>query len=244
VSRRSAAPVTGDRPLPAVPEPERLAEFIRQHRGRATAAEATYLGLRQAIYQGAIPEGTVLRERELASALGVSRTPIRESLARLEAEGIVVAIPHGGVVVAEVSPQDVEEIYELRAGIEGMAARLAAQRASDAELAALGEVLQEMTVLARDGQLESLPPLAARFHRLLYEAARNRRLQALAVNCYEAVQRVKRSSLMRPGRAGQALEEHRRILAALRRRDPEAAERAAREHLERALRARRELGER
>ncbi len=202
------------------------------------AAELAYLILREAIYREILPGGAPLHEAELATVLRVSRTPVREALARLLAEGLVTYHPPRGLVVREVSPQEVEDVFEVRFGIDPLAARLAAQRASQGELTLLAGLLSQMEEATAQEDWDRLVGIAPRFHRALYEATRNPRLAEIATKLYAFVHRASQSTLRDPERARRALEEHRQLLQAVAARDGDAAERLMRAHLEHALQAR------
>jgi len=202
------------------------------------AAEIAYLTLREAIYREILPGGEPLHEADLATALQVSRTPVREALARLLAEGLVAYHPPRGLVVREVTTQEIEDVFEVRFGIDPLAARLAAQRASQVELTMLHSLLSQMEEATGQGDWDRLVGIALRFHQVLYEATRNARLAELATRLYAFVHRAHQSTLRDPERARRALEEHKELLEAIAARDPERAETVMRAHLEHALRAR------
>lgn len=202
------------------------------------AAEVAYLTLREAIYREILPGGEPLHEADLASALQVSRTPVREALARLLAEGLVAYHPPRGLVVREVTPQEIEDVFEVRFGIDPLAARLAAQRASQGELTMLRSLLDQMEEATAQEDWDRLVGVALRFHQVLYEATRNARLAELATKLYAFVHRAPQSTLRDPERARRALQEHRELLEAIAARDPDRAEATMRAHLEHALRAR------
>ncbi len=202
------------------------------------AAELVYLTLREAIYREILPGGEPLHEAELAAALRVSRTPVREALARLLAEGLVTYHPPRGLAVREVTPQEIEDVFEVRFGIDPLAARLAAQRASQGEITMLTNLLSQMEEATVQGDWNRLVGIALRFHQVLYEATRNSRLAELATKLYTFVHRAPHSTLRDPQRARRALEEHGELLRAIAARDADGAERIMRAHLEHALQAR------
>ncbi|MDJ0653885.1 MAG: GntR family transcriptional regulator [Xanthomonadales bacterium] len=145
------------------------------------AAEKAYQELRSSIIDGSHPPGSRIIEQEVAAAAGVSRTPVREALRRLEAEGLLRFVPNQGAFVRSWNAQDVEDIFELRAMLEGYAARLAARSASDAQVAELQSLAEQQRDAARRrsrGWLNRVADLNARFHDLLQEAAQSERLAA------------------------------------------------------------------
>lgn len=204
------------------------------------APPAVYDRLHGAIQSGELRPGTRLVEQELASWAGASRTPIREALARLEAEGLVVREPGRGMRVAELDAGMVAELYVMREVLEGTAAALAARHASDGELAAL----RGIAGLDRRPGKRSAAQLAAnnrRFHETLYRAAHNRYLMRAVSALHEAMALLGHTTLALHGRSGTAIDEHEKLLRALEARDAAAAEAAAREHIRAAYRARLEL---
>lgn len=206
--------------------------------GRSSGAGAYELLLSD-IEEGRLAPGMRLRELALAERLGLSRTPVREALKRLELQGIVVHEPHHGAVVASLDYGQTAELYLMREVLEGTAARLAAQHATDVEI----DVLQRM--VERDRGLAGNAPMLARsnrqFHRQVRDTARNRFLgQALEALRLSLVL-LAGTTLGEPGRGGAAVDEHAAIVAHVAGRDPEGAEHAAREHIRRAYRVRIQL---
>jgi DNA-binding GntR family transcriptional regulator len=191
--------------------------------------------LRAAIRDGSLPPGQRLTEQELARRFGVSRTPIRQALARLEAEGLLTHAPHRGLTVTRPDHAQVVELYVMREILEGAAARLAAQHASETELAAMAELLEEEPALF--GDAAALAALNQRLHGLLYLAAHNRYLLK-SLEQLSAHLALLPSLLTLEGRAEAAHQEHRALLRALTARDGEAAEAAARAHARAAQRHR------
>ncbi|CAN5733789.1 GntR family transcriptional regulator [soil metagenome] len=139
--------------------------------------------LRGAILHGHFAPGERLREERLAQALGVSRGPVREALTELERQGLVVIFRNRGAVVAQLSAEDLEELYTLRLAIEVLAVRRAARLASEEEIARLAAIVDEIAVMLYQGISESAAAeLDLEFHDLIYAAARHRRLQETWAN--------------------------------------------------------------
>ncbi len=197
-------------------------------------SDVAYRTLRDAIMQGLLDEGARLTDRRIAESLKLSRTPVREALQRLESEGFVRSVPRIGLVVAEVTPQDIEDVYVIRIALEGVAARLAAQHASTADITLLRQINEHLADATRKRDLPALQSLNKQFHEAIYEAARNPRLATLLNTLHDMVQRLKRSTLSVPERADEALKEHEMVIGAIQARDPERAESLAREHKEKA----------
>jgi DNA-binding GntR family transcriptional regulator len=202
-----------------------------------------YLTLREAIIEGVITETERLQEDRLARSLSVSRTPVREALKLLARDGLIGTANGKGVAVQPLEAHDLEELYQIRIALEPAAARLAARNASEAELEALRAVLGQVETLLAESEPDPrrLAALSGRFNDLIAEASRNGRLAALVRQYREMILRAKGTTLGQPGRARQALAEHKRLLRALESRDPDEAARAALTHLEEARRVRMQL---
>lgn len=211
-----------------------LSSLKQLHHRDGLLSDVAYRTMRDAIVRGILREGQRLADRQIAEALQLSRTPVRQALQRLESEGFVESVPRVGLVVKEMTASDIEDIYVIRIALEGVAARLAALRASTTDVAILKEVNRRIAAATASGNLHDLQALNKQFHEAIYEAARNRRLAALLNTMHDAVQRLKKSTLSVPERAREALAEHEMIIDAIERRDPEAAEALARAHKERA----------
>jgi DNA-binding GntR family transcriptional regulator len=212
-----------------------------QDSGAATTADAAYSALRQSILQGDLAPGERLRSDALANDLKVSRTPVREALRKLEAEGLVQR-SGSGLIVREFSEHDLTELFYVREALEGMAARLAAENATPGEIGEIRELLDDMETLGQRGDLVALRPLTAEYHRLVGRAAHNGRLLQSLENLLGHVRQMQTSTLLNiQGRAAEALKEHRDLLQAIEARDSERAEKVAREHRRKTLELRRQL---
>jgi len=197
--------------------------------------QAAYRRLLDEIRRGDLVPGARLRETELADRLGISRTPVREAIRLLEADDLVTHQPRLGATVRRLEHAEVVELYEMRAVLEGTAARLAARGASDVELGELAALNAAMTDAPNAMQARDLN---RQFHRALIEAARNRFL----VRAMGAIQKtlliLGPSTLSDPLRAAEVGTEHAAILTALQARNGDGSEAAMRAHIEAALRAR------
>ena len=203
---------------------------------QTSRADFVYESLRDAISDGRIAGGERVREEEVARNLGVSRTPVREALQRLQQRGILIVGPGRRLIVAQLGHEQVIELYAMRQVLEGAAARFAALNATTAEIAKLYELQEQLKTAEGDDMLHVT--LNRRFHQAIYEAAHNRYLtQTLeALNDLFALLRSSTFRQRPPGR--NADEERRRIIAAIERRDPDLAEKEAREHILRSQRSR------
>lgn len=189
--------------------------------------EIVFESLREAIISGVLEPGERLMEIQLAEDMGVSRTPVREAIRKLELEGFVVMIPRKGAYVAGVSDKDVADVFEIRAALEGLAAALAAERITDEEI----EQLERIVVMEREPDLHHMIQSDIDFHALLYKASRNERLIQILENLREQILRFRSTSLAVPGRLKVAIQEHRALLEALANHDVELAQELAMAHI-------------
>jgi DNA-binding GntR family transcriptional regulator len=201
--------------------------------------EAAYRYIRNAIQRGQFKPGERLREIELAKQIGLSRTPIREALSRLETEGLVAHDVTRGVVVAELDYRMVTELYYMREVLEGTAARLVAQHASDVEISILDDLCQQYE--AALGDEAALTASNRRFHDTLYRCSHNRYLLNMVTVLHDALSLLGGTTLGNPERAAETLREHRAVVAAIRARDADAAEQALRTHIRNAQKARMQM---
>ncbi|MDD4084954.1 MAG: GntR family transcriptional regulator [Acidaminococcaceae bacterium] len=190
--------------------------------------------IRQAITSGIFKSGERLMEIQLAEEMGVSRTPVREAIRKLELEGFVVMIPRRGTYVADISIKDLTEVYEIRTALDVLAAGLAAERISDEELEAMQRLLVEIGEYIEEGNLEKIVETDTAFHDILYQASRNERLVSIINNLREQITTLRGRSMHYPGRLANTLAEHRIIVDSLAQRDSEKAQKAVREHMENA----------
>ncbi|MCH8467222.1 MAG: GntR family transcriptional regulator [Roseinatronobacter sp.] len=197
--------------------------------------KSAYDRLLDEIRLGTLPPGARLREVELAERLGISRTPVREAIRMLEADGLVEHLPRQGASLRRLSYAEVMELYEMRAVLEGTAARLAARSASDLELRELAEINAEMTASTQPGEIARLN---RQFHATLINAAKNRYLQRAIGAMARTLLILGPSTLFDPARSQSAAQEHEGLLHALGARDGARAEALMRAHIEAAHRIR------
>jgi DNA-binding GntR family transcriptional regulator len=154
----------------------------------SNAVEKAYAEIRDAIHAGRFPPGAHLKEGELADLIGVSRTPIREALRRLNAEGAVKFMRNHGAFVADWSLDEIKEIFDLRAMLEGYAVERAAERASPEQVVRLRHLAEEMLALEAKGTPDALSRIAeanGEFHRLIIQAAGTQRLSLMMAQVVE-----------------------------------------------------------
>jgi len=199
-------------------------------------SNSVYEQIREAIQQGDFVPGERILEEEIANRFKISRTPVREALRRLEDEGLLVHQAHQGLTVAKLDYQMVMELFIVRDVLEGAAARMAAQFASAPEI----ELLVDMTQRERE-VADSAEKMAAhnrRFHAAICMMAHNRYLSKTLGVLSDSLALLSKTSFSLPDRRVKVLDEHLAIVEAIRDRDPERAESAARAHIHSAHRTR------
>jgi DNA-binding GntR family transcriptional regulator len=206
-------------------------------RGRSRA-EFVYEHLLEAISEGRL-RGARIREEDIAKSLGVSRTPVREALQRLQERGLLTVGAGRSLMVVELGEREIMELYAMREILEGSAARFAAQHAGEEEIARLYRLHD--TYIAAFDEPERLVPLNRRFHHAIHEAAHNRYLTQALNAVHDSIALLHSTTFRVPAKPDRSDLEHRRIIQAIERRDPDAAEAAAREHIRMARRTRFEL---
>jgi DNA-binding GntR family transcriptional regulator len=189
--------------------------------------------LRRAIIAGELPSGVILNERQMAEQLGVSTTPLKEALRRLEGEGLVVTEPRRGIRVTFDAAQ-AEEMALARAALEGMIARMAATRIDDSGVERLSAIIAKMTEATAASATEDLIALNELFHDAIHEISRCSYLQRILVGQRVYVHTARQFILSDPAERIRALGEHRAIFDALARRDSDIAEREMRDHVVRS----------
>ncbi|MBC7603378.1 MAG: GntR family transcriptional regulator [Ramlibacter sp.] len=197
--------------------------------------------LRERIFNGELMPGTFLDEVRLAEQLKISRTPLREALKVLTAEGLVRHEPRRGSFVNEVTEQDLEEIFPVLALLEGRCAREAAEHATDADIETLEQMHGKLQRHAKANRINDYYTANFAIHEAIIELANNRWLALVIADLRKIVKLARLQQLHAPGRLGQSLSEHMAVFAALKARDPDGAEAAMRTHLNRQRDALREL---
>jgi DNA-binding GntR family transcriptional regulator len=171
-----------------------------------------------------------LDERQLASDLGVSRTPVREALAQLEREGFVRSVPRRGVYVVRKTKREVIEMITAWAALESMAARLATQNASDEEIAALRRLFATFEGGAVEAKLDEYSEVNIEFHQTIIRMSHNQVLIDMAENLFTHMRMIRRRTISEKDRADRSIRDHMHIIEALEARDAERAEELVRTH--------------
>lgn len=179
--------------------------------------------LRQAILRGELKPGERLMEIALSNRLGVSRTPVREAIRMLEQEGLVIMVPRKGAQVAQITEQDLNDVLEVRLGLEELAVRFACERITDEELKELEQALQGFERVMAEADLGALAEADVKFHEIIYAATHNERLVQIINNIREQMYRYRIEYLKDVESRKRLVEEHYAIWAALKNRDKECA---------------------
>ena len=196
--------------------------------------EVVFDSLREAIINGTLRPGERMMEIQLAEEPGVSRTPVREAIRKLELEGFVVMVPRKGAYVAGISLKDIADVFEVRASLEALACGLAAERITGEELENLELFLAQFAEIIDEGNPPKFVEFDTNFHDYLYQSSRNQRLVQMLNNLRDEIQRFRSVSLAFPGRPKEALDEHRKIVEAVADRNISKAQHTAWEHIEKA----------
>jgi len=201
------------------------------------ARELVARKLRQAILSGRFQPGQRLLERELVARMGVSRTPIREALRKLEREGLVSTVPYKGPTVTKFTPQGAREVYEVRAALEGRAAALLARRSDLSAVARMRGHIEDAERALLRGQPAGVLAANNAFHDELASGAGNQLLRSLIANLQDRIVLLRVESLSYPGRRQRSITEHKAIVRMIARGDADGARRLVEQHVMRAWRA-------
>lgn len=197
--------------------------------------EAVYLKLEEEILSGKLRRGEQLREIALAERLQASRTPVRGALHRLAEEGLVELCANKGATVIGITEEDIADIYEVRKRLEGLAARLAAERMSEEDKENLKETVElSEFYLARQDDRQS-GELDSEFHNIIFQASGSRHLCKILCDLHKNIKAYRRLSFSKSDRAKKSIAEHREILEAILSGDPDEAERLTSVHIDNAL---------
>lgn len=195
--------------------------------------ERTYEYLKEKLLSGRLGPGERLTEEHLASQIGVSRTPVREALHKLEQEGLVKPLKTRGFIVTPSSREDIEELFAIRSILEGFALRLVAETISDANHEQLESLIRKAEDALRERNFEKIYRYNTRFHDTLHGLVSEMpRLHSMMGDMRKYVLRHRKDTLHSEESARRAIEGHRKIMLALRLKDPDLCERIMRRHIE------------
>jgi DNA-binding GntR family transcriptional regulator len=203
---------------------------------RKSLGDQVFENLKQAIIRGDVAPGGRLVESRIAKVLDISRTPVREAIHKLEREGLLRKLPHGGFTVVHLSREDIEETFGIRCVLESYAARLAALNHRKEDLIPLEEKIREFQVCLSKGRLEELPRINTEFHNLFYALSRSPKLIKLINGLRDQIYRFRRILLKMDDMAKTSNEDHRKMLEAIRQKDVDQVEKLVKEHIARGKR--------
>ena len=194
--------------------------------------DVVFKTLRQAILKGELEPGERLMEIQLAERLGVSRTPIREAIRKLELEGLVLMIPRRGAEVAKISEKNLRDVLEVRRSLEELAIDLACQRIQEEELETLREAQKEFAAAEAAGDAMEIAQTDEKFHEIIYSGTGNQKLMQILSNLREQMYRYRLEYIKDANKRQILLVEHEQILKALSLRHVQEARLAVREHID------------
>ncbi len=193
--------------------------------------EVVFASLRKAILEGILEPGERLMEIHLAGELGVSRTPVREAIHKLEQEGLVITYPRRGAVVAQITRKDLEDALEVRAALEELSVRKAAQCITPEQLGKLKKAAADFESCTKNGDVTASARADVAFHEILSEASGNQRLLSLLYNLRGQLYRYRMENLKDAASYAGLIAQHRQLCLAMEKQDGELAARTLREHI-------------
>jgi DNA-binding GntR family transcriptional regulator len=216
--------------------PEQPAKSIFPPQQISSLREQVYEHLRDAILSGKLTTGTRIIERDIAAQMQISTTPVKEALRKLEQDGLVVTMPRRGTMVSELALTSIAEVVEIRAMLDGMAARLAAAKITDVQARELADQVAKMRSLTNVMKLEDLRNANTDFHTSIRQIGGNQILLKFVEQLRPFDQRVRLEALYHPEEAQRGLAEHEAIYEALTQHDSARAEELMRTHIMRTAR--------
>jgi DNA-binding GntR family transcriptional regulator len=210
---------------------EELQRLWRHQDIDGASSDLVYKVLHEAIVMSILPAGQWLGEVQLARLFDVSRTPVREAILRLETENLAVRVPRRGLVVSKITPKETIDVYVVREAIDGLAAALAAEHASPAEIRNLESINEQFAQAAAVNDLAALAEINLRFHEAIVQASQNDLLISFVKHIHRLVRRFRSTTFAYPDRAAGAVEAHRRLVNAIARRDADLARQLAMEDM-------------
>jgi len=197
--------------------------------------ERVFEYLKAGVLSGHLNPGERLTEEHLAKEMGVSRTPVREALHKLESEGLIKPLETRGFIVSHDSKDEIEELFEIRSLLEGHALRIISKKISEQDLGQLNNFIEKAEEALRRKRIDEVFKWNTKFHDMLHNlVAEKRRLHRLMVNIRRYALRYRKDTLQYPDGVRRAIDGHRKILLALRLKDPDLCERVMREHIQQA----------
>jgi len=204
---------------------------LQAFQARKSLGEHVFDSLKQAIIRGNMSPGEWLVESHIADTLGISRTPVREAIHKLEREGLIEHQPRGGFTVLGLNRDDIEETFGIRAVLEGYAARLAAIKHKKEELKPLEKKIKEFEKCLGEKQLNELTRINTEFHDLLYALSKSPKLIHMINALTDQIFRFRQIILKGPKMAKVSNDDHKQMLILIRKRETESVERLVRDHI-------------
>jgi len=207
-------------------------ENILKIEGYELLNQKVYRVLKESIVKGFLEPGTKLLENKIAEEMHVSRTPVREAMQKLVAEGFVKTTPNQTMVVTEVSPDDVKEVLQIRGVLEGLAAHITAKKINGQEIDELEKIIAQMSLYITKKDLLSYCKVDDEFHDLILNICGNKWIIQIRDNLGSFIYRFRIKSLSVPGRLKHSLEEHQAIMESLQKHNSTEADRLSQIHME------------
>jgi DNA-binding GntR family transcriptional regulator len=195
--------------------------------------EEVYESLKKSILHGKIKAGQRLIEEQFAHQIGISRTPVREAFHKLERDELVTRLPKGGFAVRKFTKEDVEEIFGIRSALESYAAYLATLHITPDKISILEKKVDESEEALKSGDTDKVVQSHTEFHNLLYKTCKSKKLAEMINNFSDYFYRYRSALLQTKGGFHYSLEDHRQMLAAMKKKNPALVERLVRKHLAR-----------
>ncbi len=195
--------------------------------------EEVYESLKKSILHGKIKAGQRLIEEQFAHQIGISRTPVREAFHKLERDELVTRLPKGGFAVRKFTKEDVEEIFGIRSALESYAAYLATLHITPDKISTLEKKVDESEDALKSGDTDKVVQAHTEFHNLLYKTCKSKKLAEMINNFSDYFYRYRSALLQTKGGFHYSLEDHRQMLAAMKKKNPALVERLVRKHLAR-----------
>lgn len=199
--------------------------------------DIVFNSLRKAILKGELAPGERLMEKQLAEKMGVSRTPIREAIRKLELEGLVIMVPRKGAEVAMITEQDIKDVLEVRAALESLAVKLACQRMATKDINELLAVNDAFVGAARRKDVETVIKKDVEFHDCIYHATSNKKLIGMINNLQEQIYRFRVEYIRQMDDFQKLVDEHESIVNAIAKKQSDEAQDIATKHIENQERA-------
>ena len=200
-------------------------------------SQKVYHALKNAIARGDLKPNSKLMLSEISKCLGVSNTPIREAINKLASEGFVKIIPNRGITIEKINIDDIQEILQIRAALDGLIAKLASKKISDKEIDDLLEIINEMKYNVKKDDRLTYNDLDIQFHNFILNISRNRRLREIYNNLIMHAQSFRIRTLSIPNRMNLSFKEHRDIALAIKERNPDKADKLSQIHVENILKS-------